>query len=364
MDSALAKWPLPVRRVMVAKMTDRLGNILLCSCEGTMRVDSEGVRRGCHGAHVAAAAHQLCRKELGHFQAIAKDPTPLTVGCTQEAASFAAAAAQVGRTAPLHFVNLRETAGWSSDAAAAGPKMAALLAAAAEPMPDPPCIALKSGGVVLIYGRDEQAVEAGNLLKAHLDVTVLIKPPAGVAPPRINEFPVAKGTIRSARGYLGAFEITVDDFAQAAPSSRGALSFGTSRHGAVSRCDVVLDLSGGHSLFPAADLRDGYLRADPGDPAAVLRAVLKARDLGGTFDKPRYITFSEQLCAHSRHCPGGRSCRHRREYMRRVRPMCCRLSHGSCHLRAAAARCIDAQIARVVGNVSRGRWGARRGAAA
>ena len=28
--------------------------------------------------------------------------------------------------------------------------------------------------------------------------------------------------------------------------------------------------------------------------------MLKARDLTGTFDKPRYITFSEELCAHSR----------------------------------------------------------------
>ncbi len=188
----------------------------------------------------------------------------------------------------------------SSDSAAAGPKMAALLAAAAEPLPDTSFIALESDGVVLIYGRDEQAVEAGNLLKAHLDVTVLIKPPAAVVPPRIGEFPVVRGTIRSAQGHLGAFELTVDDFAHAVPSSHGALSFGPARDGAVSRCDVVLDLSGGHSLFPAADLRDGYLRADPGDPAAVLRAVLKARDLVGTFDKPLYITFSEQLCAHSR----------------------------------------------------------------
>jgi ferredoxin len=62
----------------------------------------------------------------------------------------------------------------------------------------------------------------------------------------------------------------------------------------------LIDLSGGAALFPAADLRDGYLRADPGDPAAVLRAVLKARDLVGGFDKPRYITFTEDLCAHSR----------------------------------------------------------------
>jgi len=62
----------------------------------------------------------------------------------------------------------------------------------------------------------------------------------------------------------------------------------------------VFDLSGGAPLFTASDLRDGYLRADPGDPAAVLRAVLKARDLTGTFDKPHYITFTEDLCAHSR----------------------------------------------------------------
>ena len=121
-----------------------------------------------------------------------------------------------------------------------------------------------------------------------------------MTPPRVTAFPVVKGTIRSAKGHFGAFELTVDDYAAPAPSSRGALTFGPARNGAVSRCDLVLDLSGGAPLFPAHDLRDGYLRADPGDPAAVLRAVLKARDLVGSFDKPRYITFTEDLCAHSR----------------------------------------------------------------
>ena len=43
-----------------------------------------------------------------------------------------------------------------------------------------------------------------------------------------------------------------------------------------------------------------YVRADPGDPAAILRAVLKARDLVGTFDKPRYVTFTADQCAHAR----------------------------------------------------------------
>jgi ferredoxin len=182
----------------------------------------------------------------------------------------------------------------------AGPRMAALLAAAAEPMPEVPLVVLKSAGVVLIYGCDENAIEAGHLLEEYLDVTVLITPPAAVIPQRRSDFPVASGAIRLAKGHLGAFEITVDDFAQPEPSSEGALSFGPSRDGARSHCDIILDLSGKTALFSAGDLRDGYLRAHPGDQVGMLDAVLKARDLIGTFEKPRYITFTEQLCAHSR----------------------------------------------------------------
>jgi ferredoxin len=154
--------------------------------------------------------------------------------------------------------------------------------------------------VLLVYGRDEGAIEAAGLLKEHLDVTVLLAQPDQVVPPRATDFPVAKGTIRTAKGHLGAFEVVVDDYAMPQPSSRGALVFAASRNGATSRCDIVLDLSGRAPLFPAADLRDGYLRADPGDPAGVLRAVLRARDLVGSFDKPRYISFDAELCAYSR----------------------------------------------------------------
>jgi ferredoxin len=154
--------------------------------------------------------------------------------------------------------------------------------------------------VTLLYGSDERVIEAAGLLKDHLDVTVLIKRPVGIVPTRVTDFPVVKGSIRSAKGHLGAFELTIDDYAAPHPSSRNELTFGVARNGAVSRCDILIDLSGGAPLFPAADLRDGYLRADPADPAAVLRVVLKARDLTGTFDKPRYITFNEDLCAHSR----------------------------------------------------------------
>jgi hypothetical protein len=129
---------------------------------------------------------------------------PLTVGCTQEAPLFSEEAAESGRANPIQFANIRESAGWSSEAAEAGPKMAALLAAAAEPAPPVSSVKLESGGVILICGRDEIAVEAGNLLKDHLDVTVLIEPPADIAPPRISDFPVAKGKVRNARGHFGA----------------------------------------------------------------------------------------------------------------------------------------------------------------
>ncbi|MGA7803777.1 4Fe-4S dicluster domain-containing protein [Bradyrhizobium sp.] len=263
-----------------------------------MPLDLDAVRRGCRGEPMTAT--ELCRAELDRFRAIAAKETPLTVGCTQQAALFSEAAAEADRASPIQFANIRESAGWSSEAARTGPKMAALLAAAAEPMPSEPFVELKSDGVILICGRDEVAVEAGNLLKDHLDVTVLIEPPVAIGPPRIAEFPVAKGKVRNAKGHLGAFEVMVDDFAMPAPSSRGTLVFGSSRNDTRSNCDIILDLTGGPAFFPAADLRDGYLRADPNHPAAMLRAVLKARDLVGRFEKPRYVAFDAGRCAHSR----------------------------------------------------------------
>jgi ferredoxin len=187
-----------------------------------------------------------------------------------------------------------------NQAVRSGPKEAALRAMAAEPMPPVPLVQLESAGVVLICGRDEIAVEAGNLLKDHLDVTVLIEPPAAIVPPRTGDFPVAKGKVRNASGHLGAFKVIVDDFAEATPSSRAPLTFEPSRDNARSNCDIILDLTGGSAFFPAADLRDGYLRADPGSPAAMLQVVLKARDLTGSFEKPRYIAYDDTLCAHSR----------------------------------------------------------------
>jgi len=277
-------------------MSDRRA-LLVCSCEDTMPLDAGAFKRGCCGDAIVSG-RQLCRAEIERVRELVASGVPITVGCTQEAPLFREIAAE--SASDVTFANIRESAGWSAEAGEAGPKMAALMAAAAIAMPDVPFTHLESAGVALVYGRDERAVEASSLLKEHLDITTLIIRPDDLIPPRTTEFPIVKGTIRAAKGHLGAFEVIVDDYASPRPSSRRALTFGQARDGAISRCDILLDISGGPPLFPAADLRDGYLRADPDDPADVLKAVLRARELVGAFDKPRYVTFTADLCVHSR----------------------------------------------------------------
>ncbi|HEV7634583.1 MAG TPA: 4Fe-4S binding protein [Bradyrhizobium sp.] len=272
-------------------------HLLICSCEKTMPLDREAIGRGCPAR--ITQANQLCGLELERFKAALAEGGPVTVACTQEAPLFKEVAEESPQ-AQLTFVNIRETGGWSNEAAAAGPKAAALIAAAEEDMPPISLVTLESSGVALIYGRDEITIEAAQRLADRLDITVLLTRPGDVTPRRTNEFPVLKGTIRNARGHLGRFELDIDDYALPSPSSRARLVFGPSRDGATSTCDLILDLSGGAPLFPAHELRPGYLRADPRDRAAVERAIADAGGLVGTFDKPRFVHFEASLCAHSR----------------------------------------------------------------
>ncbi len=268
--------------------------VFACSCEATMTLEP-GALKHCGGE--LRTATQLCRAGIGAVSAALAEGRPITIGCTQEAPVFAELADEAGME--IQFVNIREQAGWS-DAGGTGPKMAALLAAAAVPMPETGLVGLESRGVTLIYGCDETAIAVAQRLAETLDVTVLLTRPDAITPPARDEFPVLTGTIRTARGVLGGFELMVDDYASASPSSRARLVWGATRNGAVSRCDVLLDVSGGPSLFPAPDLREGYLRADPTRPEAVERLVFDAARLIGTFDKPAYIRFTDSLCAHSR----------------------------------------------------------------
>ncbi|HEX8164632.1 MAG TPA: 4Fe-4S binding protein [Beijerinckiaceae bacterium] len=262
-----------------------------------MPLDETALARGCGGE--LRTADQLCRRQLDLFKTALATGAPITVGCTQEAPLFSEVA-EAGAAERVRFANVRENAGWSADALQTGPKMAALLAAAAEPASAVQFVSMESRGIALVYGRDLTAIEAARKLADYLDVTVLLTKPEDIPPPRATAFPVLQGTIVGATGHLGAFSLKINDFAQPTPSSRERLVFGPARDGATSTCDLVLDLSGGLPLFPMHELRSGYLRADPRDPAAVERLVFEASHLVGTFDKPRFVTLHEGLCAHSR----------------------------------------------------------------
>lgn len=278
-------------------MTDNRRTVLVCSCDETMPIDAAAIARGC-GATVKHGG-QYCRRDLDAVRAILSAGGPVTIACAQEEPLFREVAEDLGRD-DVAFVDVRAAAGWSDEAGAAGPKMAALIAAAALPLPESPVVSMDSEGVTLVLGRDETAMSVASRLSDTLDLTVVLTAPDDVLPPRVTDFPVLRGRPRNAAGWLGAFEVTLDGVAQPLPSSRERFRFGPSRDGAVSRCDVIIDLTGGTPLFPAHELRPGYLRADPKDPAAVERLVSEAATLVGTFDKPRYITFTESLCAHSR----------------------------------------------------------------
>ena len=137
----------------------------------------DDVARGCRGAEVASG-DQLCGAELDRVRAILRGADAVTIGCTQQAPLFTEVAEELGFAGELAFANIRETAGWSDAGADAGPKAAALMAMAAEASAAAPAVVtLSSSGVVLIYGRDETAIEAGRRLADKLDVTVLLSRP-------------------------------------------------------------------------------------------------------------------------------------------------------------------------------------------
>ncbi len=273
--------------------------VLVCDCEGTMPLDGGTLAKAC-GAEPSQLATQLCGTELGRFIAALKDGEPLIVACTQEAPRFEEQREDARSPPPVRYVNIRETAGWSDEAKRAAPKIAALLHHAALELAPTPVLSIKSEGVALIYGNDQSAIDAARRLEDKLNVTVLLVPGADVVPPRVTDLPVLQGRIRTAKGHFGTFELIVDDYATPSPSSRARLEFGVARDGARSRCDLILDLSGGTPLFTAHELRDGYLRPDPGSIAAVDAAIEKAATLVGEFEKPRYVAYRAEICAHSR----------------------------------------------------------------
>lgn len=272
--------------------------VLVCNCERTMEVDGRKLA-ACLGAGETHVHSHLCRSQVDSFERALDEAEPLLVACTQEAPLFRELAQEKGG-ADLVFANIRETAGWSEARGAALPKMAALLSAAAYQPRPAGSVPIESKGVCLVYGAGQAALEVAQELASRLSVSLLLTDARDVMPPAVHTVPLYKGRIVKASGSLGAFEITVDGYAPAVPSSRDSLAFLMERNGATSKCDLIFDMSGGTPLFPGGSRRDGYFHVDPQHPAAVAKAMFAIADMVGEFEKPIYVAYDPDICAHGR----------------------------------------------------------------
>ena len=77
---------------------------------------------------------------------------------------------------------------------------------------------------------------------------------------------VTRGTIRAATGHFTAFDLVIDGFAAAHPSSRSFVTFDDPQDEVESGCDLIIDdITGKHTAVHRLGKRDGYLRADAED---------------------------------------------------------------------------------------------------
>lgn len=279
-------------------MAENSRHLMICSCDKTMQFDADAVGTAA-GFDTTTAVNNLCRVETAKYEAALADGASLCVTCTQESPLFAEIAQEVGSDQPS-FVNIREMAGWTKDKASTDAKMAALLAAPTVSAPGR-LRTITSDGLCLIAGSGQQAFDIAVMLNKTLSVTLLLTGGADeIVLPTQLDFPVFGGRLKSASGSFGKFDVTLDNHAAMVPSSRGAPEFGLTRDDVKSQCSVIFDMTGDTPLFARHEGRDGYLRADPRDPAAVMRTAFEASDLVGEFEKPIYVRYDADICAHSR----------------------------------------------------------------
>jgi ferredoxin len=308
---------------------------LICDCNQTQPLDPKALSQSLN--EPLKLHTSLCRREAGEFIRAVQNTDAqddVVVACTQEQRLFGELAVQAeAKTSVIKFVNIRETGGWSKDAKNASPKIAALLAAAHLPEPEPvPTVTFKSAGRVLIIGDIDQAEQAAALLADQLNVTIFTQGAGNAGGAQTRRYPVLGGKLVRLEGWLGAFTLTwqrsnpidldlctrCNACVAACPEQAigldyqidmgkcqshrdcvtacgavGAIQFDRMAQDETAEFDLVLDLRE-QSAFTRHALPQGYFQQ--ATPANLLRL----RDLVGEFEKPRFFAYKQKLCAHSR----------------------------------------------------------------
>ncbi|HEY7742265.1 MAG TPA: 4Fe-4S binding protein [Burkholderiales bacterium] len=312
---------------------------LICDCNRTMPLDGKALARALKLDATPNIASELCRRHVAAFEAAVKKGGDLVVACTQEAPLFSELHEQLKGEGALKFVNIRETAGWSGEAREATPKIAALLALADVPEPEPvPAVSYQSEGRLLIIGPGGAALSWAERLAEQFSVNVLVT--AGGEPyemPAERRYPVFSGRPRAVTGYLGAFEVKWDqanpidletctrcnacirvcpeqaiDFSYQIDLEKckahrqcvkacgeiRAIDFERAEKQRSDKFDLVLDLSR-EPLIRLEQPPQGYF-APGSDPFEQALAARELARMVGEFEKPKFFLYKESICAHSR----------------------------------------------------------------
>ncbi|MDP9929737.1 ferredoxin [Variovorax paradoxus] len=312
---------------------------LICDCNQTMPLEPKTL--GAALAEPLPLHSTLCRREAPAFQRAIRSGDEVVVACTQERKLFTELAEQTeGATSPIRFVNIRETGGWSRDAKNASPKIAALLAVAHLPEPDPvSTVSYASQGRLLIVGPLDEAEKAAALVTDTLQVSIFSTGPGATGGGQERRWPVMAGRITSLQGWLGAFSLkwmrdnpidldlctrcnaclsvcpeqaigldyqidlakcTSHRDCEKACSVAGAINFSRAPEALDAAFDLVLDL-GATALIDWHAPPQGYFHLAGGlAHAEGLSTLLRLRELVGEFEKPKFFDYKQKLCAHSR----------------------------------------------------------------